>query len=548
MKKYFKFIDRLIIFTLVFCLFTFILYPFLKVFVSTFFYDGKFTLEGFSFLKTQSKLLYNSIFVAFFATIITTIVSVSIGIFCFSIKNCIKRLISFVLMITMISPPFVSSLAYIKLFGRRGFITHDIFNLSLNAYGSFGIILMQSIGLISLSALMIISTLDSIDKEQINSARSLGAKTNNIILDIMLPQLLPSIKVVAILSFIRSIADFSTPLIIGGSFETLASRSYNVFISDGNIVQAGAMNIILCIPVIFTFIFYIKNSKIVSNTNFGSNLSEVGIEKKGTVFYFAVFLSSIFLILLVLQYSSIIISAFTGYSKGKLYFTFEHFADIRDHIDKTVFRSIYYSLISAFFGSLIGLLLQYYIHIRKVKFLRLFDFIATMPYMLPGTFFGIGYILAFNEYPIYITGTALIVILNVTFKQLPFSTKVFSSSLETIDKNQILSAKDLGANEFFIFKDVILLHTRSNFVISMINGFNSTMTTVGSIIFIVYPAQKVLTLVMFDVINSGKYNTASVLAIIIILICLIFSLLFMFINYILDKLGDFYVFRSKKFK
>ena len=265
MKKYFKFIDRLIIFTLVFCLFTFILYPFLKVFVSTFFYDGKFTLEGFSFLKTQSKLLYNSIFVAFFATIITTIVSVSIGIFCFSIKNSIKRLISFVLMITMISPPFVSSLAYIKLFGRRGFITHDIFNLSLNAYGSFGIILMQSIGLISLSALMIISTLDSIDKEQINSARSLGAKTNNIILDIMLPQLLPSIKVVAILSFIRSIADFSTPLIIGGSFETLASRSYNVFISDGNIVQAGAMNIVLCIPVIFTFIFYIKNSKIYCN-------------------------------------------------------------------------------------------------------------------------------------------------------------------------------------------------------------------------------------------------------------------------------------------
>ena len=548
MKKYFKFIDRLIIFTLVFCLFTFILYPFLKVFVSTFFYDGKFTLEGFSFLKTQSKLLYNSIFVAFFATIITTIVSVSIGIFCFSIKNSIKRLISFVLMITMISPPFVSSLAYIKLFGRRGFITHDIFNLSLNAYGSFGIILMQSIGLISLSALMIISTLDSIDKEQINSARSLGAKTNNIILDIMLPQLLPSIKVVAILSFIRSIADFSTPLIIGGSFETLASRSYNVFISDGNIVQAGAMNIILCIPVIFTFIFYIKNSKIVSNTNFGSNFSEVGVEKKGTVFSLAVFLSSIFLILLVLQYSSIIISAFTDYSKGKLYFTFEHFADIRDHIDKTVFRSIYYSLISAFFGSLIGLLLQYYIHIRKVKFLRLFDFIATMPYMLPGTFFGIGYILAFNNYPIYITGTALIVILNVTFKQLPFSTKIFSSSLETIDKNQILSAKDLGANEFFIFKDVILSHTKNHFVISMINGFNSTMTTVGSIIFIVYPAQKVLTLVMFDVINSGKYNTASVLAIIIILICLIFSLLFMFINYIFDKLGDFYVFRSKKFK
>ncbi len=450
-------------------------------------------------------------------------------------------------MITMISPPFVSSLAYIRLFGRRGFITHDIFKLSIDAYGSFGIILMQSIGLISLSGLMIISALNSIDKEQINSARSLGAKTNNLILDIILPQLLPSIKVVAILSFIRSIADFSTPLIIGGAFETLASKSYNVFISDGNIVQAGAMNIMLCVPVVLTFIFYVKNSKIISNTNFGANTSEVNIEKRGFVFSFITLTAIVFLILLFLQYSSVILSAFTDYSKGKLYFTFEHFVDIKDHIDKTVFRSIYYSLISAFFGSLIGLLLQYYIHIRNVKFLKIFEFIATMPYMLPGTFFGIGYILAFNNYPIYITGTALIVILNVTFKQLPFSTKIFNSSLETIDKNQILSAKDLGANEFFIFKDVVLSHTRNDFVISMINGFNSTMTTVGSIIFIVYPAQKVLTLVMFDVINSGKYNTASVLALLIILICLSFSLLFMLINYILGKLGDRYVLRSKKF-
>ncbi|WP_311525880.1 iron ABC transporter permease [uncultured Parvimonas sp.] len=547
MKRYFKFIDTFFIFTLVFCLFTFILFPFLRVFSSTFYSGGKFTLEGFTFLKTQSKLLYNSIFVAFFTTIITTVVSVSIGIFCFSIRKSFKKIISFILMITMISPPFVSSLAYIRLFGRRGFITHDIFKLSIDAYGSFGIILMQSIGLISLSGLMIISALNSIDKEQINSARSLGAKTNNLILDIILPQLLPSIKVVAILSFIRSIADFSTPLIIGGAFETLASKSYNVFISDGNIVQAGAMNIMLCVPVVLTFIFYVKNSKIISNTNFGANTSEVNIEKRGFVFSFITLTAIVFLILLFLQYSSVILSAFTDYSKGKLYFTFEHFVDIKDHIDKTVFRSIYYSLISAFFGSLIGLLLQYYIHIRNVKFLKIFEFIATMPYMLPGTFFGIGYILAFNNYPIYITGTALIVILNVTFKQLPFSTKIINSSLETIDKNQILSAKDLGANEFFIFKDVVLSHTRNDFVISMINGFNSTMTTVGSIIFIVYPAQKVLTLVMFDVINSGKYNTASVLALLIILICLSFSLLFMLINYILGKLGDRYVLRSKKF-
>lgn len=70
----------------------------------------------------------------------------------------------------------------------------------------------------------------------------------------------------------------------------------------------------------------------------------------------------------------------------------------------------------------------------------------------------------------------------------------------------------------------------------MMNNFNATMTTVGSIIFLVYPSQKVLTLVMFDVINSGKYNVASVIALLIIIICLSFNLLFMGVNRFIIKL------------
>ena len=61
------------------------------------------------------------------------------------------------------------------------------------------------------------------------------------------------------------------------------------------------------------------------------------------------------------------------------------------------------------------------------------------------------------------------------------------------------------------------------------------MTTVGSIIFIVYPGQKVLTLIMFDVINSGKYDIASVIALLIILICICFSIIFLCINILIKN-------------
>lgn len=547
MKKTLKLFDYFIIFLIMFLIFTFILFPFLKVFTSSFYNEGKFTLEGFKFLKNGKKLIYNSIFVASLTTILTSIVSISFGIFCYANKKIVSKIISLLFMITMISPPFVSSLAYIKLFGRRGFITHDILNLSIDPYGAFGIILMQSISFISISSLMIITSLDNVDNAQIDSARSLGAKTYNIIFDCLIKELMPSIKVVMILSFIRSISDFSTPLIIGGSFETLSSRSYITFISDGNILQAGAMNVILCIPVIITFIFYIKNSKLLNTINQKMKISENSINKNNPIFYVVSFICFVFLTLLILQYVCIILSSFTDYEMGKVYFTLSNFKEIKNYIDKTVFRSIYYALFSAFFSSIIGLLLQYYIIIRNKKFLKIFDFFASMPYILPGTFFGIGYILAFNKAPFSLTGTFIIVMLNVIFKQLPFSTKIFNTSMSVIDKNEILSSKDLGANDFFVFKDVILENSKNDFIISMITSFNATMTTVGSIIFLVYPSQKVLTLVMFDVINSGKYNEASVIALLIILICLCFSFLFVLINFLIKKLGGLYVFRNRKF-
>ena len=49
---------------------------------------------------------------------------------------------------------------------------------------------------------------------------------------------------------------------------------------------------------------------------------------------------------------------------------------------------------------------------------------------------------------------------------------------------------------------------------------------IGSIIFLVYPSQKVATLVMFDVIESGKYDIGSVIAFYIIVICLLVNVVY----------------------
>ncbi|NDY55223.1 hypothetical protein G3N56_00490 [Desulfovibrio sulfodismutans] len=63
-----------------------------------------------------------------------------------------KRLIFGVLMLSIIAPPFVSSLVYIMLFGRRGLITRQLLGLNIDPYGWQGVALMQTAGFTAMAA------------------------------------------------------------------------------------------------------------------------------------------------------------------------------------------------------------------------------------------------------------------------------------------------------------------------------------------------------------------------------------------------------------
>ncbi|NFL50488.1 ABC transporter permease subunit, partial [Clostridium botulinum] len=101
---------------------------------------------------------------------------------------------------------------------------------------------------------------------------------------------------------------------------------------------------------------------------------------------------------------------------------------------------------------------------------------------------------------------------------------------------------DLGAPNIFIVKDIILPMLKPAFLVGFINNFTSTMTTIGAIIFLIYPGQKVATVEMFDAIQSGEYGVGSAMASLIIITTLIINILF-------TKLiiGGNYVSKDKQF-
>lgn len=516
-------VDKVILFAVVISLLVFILYPIIMVISTSFYHNGVFTLENYkNILSPQNiKLVKNSLFVSTLSSIFGTFFALCIAIFTFLQKEKLQKIIHRSLMITMISPPFVSALALIMLFGRRGLITHNLLGLSINPYGWQGIVLLQTIGHISLATMMLINTLNSIDLRQILASRDLGATPIETLFNVILPASLPGIMSVLFLQFTMNLADFGTPIIIGGRFKVLATEAYMTIFAAADLGKGATISVLLIPPAIIAFYFYRKNMSKLDNLSDGAKaLGGDNFEfNLPIIFKFILGLvTGVFFFLMILKYGNIFLSAVSNNSSGKLIFTLDHFYKVKSAHLPALYRSIVLSVTAGIVSSIIGILLSYYTHRREIPMMKSIEFISSLPYIIPGIFFGLGYIVAFNNKPLLLTGTSAIVILNCIFRHISVGNKAANVAFTTMDKKIEDAARDLGASRFRIFSSIIFPLLRSTFLTSFINTFTACMTTVGAIIFLVSPRNVVASIEMFKDISDGQYGLGAVMASFLIII------------------------------
>ena len=61
------------------------------------------------------------------------------------------------------------------------------------------------------------------------------------------------------------------------------------------------------------------------------------------------------------------------------------------------------------------------------------DVTSMLSFAVPGTVVGIGYILAFNQPPLMLRGTAAIIVLLFIFRNMPVGIRAAAASLDQID-------------------------------------------------------------------------------------------------------------------
>lgn len=147
---------------------------------------------------------------------------------------------------------------------------------------------------------------------------------------------------------------------------------------------------------------------------------------------------------------------------------------------------------------------------------------SLLTFALPGTVVGIGYVLAFNQKPFSLTGTAFILVCVFVFRNMPVGIEGGTSALMQIDPSIEEASADLGANSFETFKNITLPLIKGAFFFSgLVYSFVKAMTAVSAIIFLVSAKWNVVTTRIFSLFEVAKYSDAAAYIVMMVMVIVV---------------------------
>lgn len=455
-------------------------------------------------------IFLNTIFIG----LLTTTVSLTIGLitafFMARLEFRGKTVLSGLLLIPLVIPPFVSGIGYMALLGPAGLINvrffEPLFGIKIIFEGIFAIVLVQSLHYFTLIYLNIYSSLMNNDPSLEEAAENMGAGKWTVARTVTLPLAMPGIASGSILVLILAMEDLGTPIIFANSNDAVAAKTITFYImknftlgqtsSEINQITAilGGFLLLFAIIGFFTIRKYVslKQYSMVSKGRAG----KFRTIQLGTVGHILVYLYFIVLlgIATIPHWGVIIISTtkaqvwplqFTGVNYSKLF-------DVENGFGQFVINTLIFSFIATILIIILATLAGYVANRKKFKGQTLFDTLVTIPIAIPGVVLGIGYFRMFADTEGLKVGgllltlnpilaPAVLLIISYTIRKFPFTVRAVYAGLQQTDEVLEESAINLGASKARVLREIIIPLIALNIVggalVSLVYNMSEVSTT-----------------------------------------------------------------------
>ncbi len=522
------------IIVLVAALVLFILYPLAILMVDSIVGEHGPTLDVFArvlAMPTFETAIINTLNVGFFVGIIATFIGLLFAYVEVYVKlksRFVSGLFKIVSMLPVVSPPFVLSLSVIMLFGKAGIITRHLLGIyDNNVYGFWGIALVQTLTFFPVCYMMFRGLLKNIDPSLEEAARDMGASRWKVFTSVTLPLILPGLGNAFLVTFIESIADFANPMLIGGSYDTLATSIYLQITGAYDKQGAAAMAVVLLGITLAMFVVqkYILEAKSTATLTGKASrgrmlISDLSVRLPLTL------LCGLLACFVIMMYICVPFGALFktwGYDFSLTTKWFEQVFKL--HHGFQAFRdSFILSLIASPITALLSMIISYLVVKRKFALKGFIEAASMLAMAVPGTVLGVGYIRGFSGGLFHtgvmqgLYGSAAILIIVFVVRSLPTGTRSGISALRQIDKSIEESAYDMGANSFHVFMTVTLPLIKDSFLSGLVTAFVRSITAISAIILLVTPQFLLITVQINEFAEKGAYGIACAFATILILI------------------------------
>ena len=500
---------------------------------------GGFTLDN--YVKAYSRTRYwqallNTVMMGAGTALLAALLAVPLAWACVRTDMPGRGFVRLSVLAAFIIPPYLSAVGWVLLAGpNSGWLnktwmwatgaSQGLFNI----YTLTGLIVIMGLHLFFFIFVFTSSALELVSSEMEDAANVLGAGPMKTAFKITLPLIMPAILGGLIIIFLQSIALFGVPAIIAiPARYPVVTTQLTEFFSNNRVDLAAAYALPL---LLITMTLLGAQRWMLARKGFtvvGGKGGERRIVKLGpwrwVMFGYALFVAilSVFMPLIVLIQAAFSKAWGRGFALDNLtmrhvnFILFEHQGAV-----PALIRSILYAGTAAFAALALALVIAYIVRRNLLKGGQVLAFLCMAPFVIPGIILAIGFYAAYAPPPLALAGTALIIIVAFTTRLLPIAYQNASAGISSIHVEMEEAVRILGGGRLMAVRRVVAPLLKRSLVGAWILIFVPACQELSTAIFLSGPKNRVLSVLIFDFSEEGKFEQLSVLGGLLLIITVI---------------------------
>lgn len=449
----------------------FILYPVLRVlWISLSDDQGNLTLLHFLnffrrplFRESLWNTLWSGALVVFFSALMALPLAYVLARYEFRGKLLLQTAATLPLVI----PPFVGAVAMQLILGRSGMV-----NLILMQWldtpipfmeGLAGVVLVQTLHFFPFILLNTMVSLSNVDASLEEAAQNLGCHGFRLFRRVTLPLMMPGFIAGALLTFIRSIDDLGTPLMLNYK-NLLAPQAYLRITTIGMDDVDGY--VVCVVLVVLSLVSLFAARKYLSLAEYATLRSAAPASRRlqGRSLPFVWLLIGLILFISLLPHFGILLLSFSkvwSFTTLPSSYTLGHYSEILFRAPHFVLNTLRYMVLASALDVVLGAVIAFLLLRSRVPGRNLLDAIATMPLAIPGVVLAVGYLRVFHGWDFPgangpLTSSWFILVIAYTMRRLPYTVRACYAAFQQVHISLEEAAQNLGANRWRTFVKITL--------------------------------------------------------------------------------------------